>query len=462
MDEGGQIDSDTYTEVIVNSIFTLSPAGHNPECFRLFEAVEAGSIPVMVKSDLYITTTDIHPCREALKHWNDAPLLVLDNWDDLFPTMHKLLKYLGKLDSMQRDLQIWYEKYMKQRVRDFEDFMIEQPPLKRNKGKTKNIGSSSHHQECTDPILPETLSSMTPGEVNTLRRTTGLANPVCYTKYLPLFAEYTRKRIEHIKNHLVLHIPKAGGTSLCDLATSLKKDTPTSNNCWERDHFYPLWCCKNFDERPSIHLVENNNSCHAFDQTLPKFTMNENYLDYPLCLNERLYSVILREPISRVKSHFKHLNYIYRDCNRCGRSKTKPSIYQDRLSLGLNSYQTWALAVGSMSGTPDKVRVVPRYELLQVAKDTLFQLDYILDPISQSGVCTNVIVSLMMGEDTGLPHSNDGGRLQGSTKQQHNITEVQYKEMNELDIELHEFAVKLMELDCEFFMGLYSTKAERT
>lgn len=131
MDEGGQIDSDTYTEVIVNSIFTLSPAGHNPECFRLFEAVEAGSIPVMVKSDLYITTTDIHPCREALKHWNDAPLLVLDNWDDLFPTMHKLLKYLGKLDSMQRDLQIWYEKYMKQRVRDFEDFMIEQPPLKK-------------------------------------------------------------------------------------------------------------------------------------------------------------------------------------------------------------------------------------------------------------------------------------------------------------------------------------------
>ena len=160
MDEGGQIDSDTYTEVIVNSSFTLSPAGHNPECFRLFEAVEAGSIPVMVKSDLYITTTDIHPCREALKHWNDAPLLVLDNWDDLFPTMHKLLKNLGKLDSMQRDLQIWYEKYMKQRVRDFEDFMIDDTPNSEVDATTFAIKGTGTSDETTSLLIANTSISL--------------------------------------------------------------------------------------------------------------------------------------------------------------------------------------------------------------------------------------------------------------------------------------------------------------
>ena len=72
-------------------------------------------------------------------------------------------------------------------------------PVAKTEGTSGEMAASSSHQECTDPLLPETLSSMTPGEVNTLRRTTGLANPVCYTKYLPLFAEYTMKRIDQYK-----------------------------------------------------------------------------------------------------------------------------------------------------------------------------------------------------------------------------------------------------------------------
>ena len=33
---------------MLNSIFAPCPSGHNPECFRLFEAMEAGCIPVAV------------------------------------------------------------------------------------------------------------------------------------------------------------------------------------------------------------------------------------------------------------------------------------------------------------------------------------------------------------------------------------------------------------------------------
>ena len=114
----------SYTEVLLDSIFTLSPAGHNPECFRMFEAVEAGSIPVLVKDDLYATTYAGGACLEPLQHWRDAPILVLDSWDDLYPTVVRLLGDLEALHKMQRDLGEWYEGYMRKIVRDFEDFLM--------------------------------------------------------------------------------------------------------------------------------------------------------------------------------------------------------------------------------------------------------------------------------------------------------------------------------------------------
>jgi hypothetical protein len=112
----------SYMEVLLDSIFTLSPAGHNPECFRMFEAVEAGSIPVLVKEDLFVSASGA--CLEPLKHWRDAPILVLDSWDDLYPTVVRLLGDMAALDKVQRDLRSWYEGYMRKVVREFEDFMM--------------------------------------------------------------------------------------------------------------------------------------------------------------------------------------------------------------------------------------------------------------------------------------------------------------------------------------------------
>ncbi len=112
----------SYTEVLLDSIFTLSPAGHNPECFRMFEAVEAGSIPVMVKDDLFASASGA--CLEPLQHWRDAPILVVDSWDDLYPTVVRLLGDKVALDKVQRDLRAWYEGYMRKIVRDFEDFLM--------------------------------------------------------------------------------------------------------------------------------------------------------------------------------------------------------------------------------------------------------------------------------------------------------------------------------------------------
>lgn len=118
-----QLTTTQYMEVALDSVFTLSPSGHNPECFRLFEAVDAGSIPVLVKSDLY-NTEKRQPCRDALYHWYDAPIVVLEAWEDLYPTVARLMEDKPALDEMQVKLRLWYDEYMKTVVREWEDFIL--------------------------------------------------------------------------------------------------------------------------------------------------------------------------------------------------------------------------------------------------------------------------------------------------------------------------------------------------
>ncbi|KAL7528931.1 hypothetical protein ACHAXR_002706 [Thalassiosira sp. AJA248-18] len=130
-----QLSTDEYVQVALDSIFTLSPAGHSPECFRIFEAVEMGSIPIISRDDLYgshhpnMTNRKSlmdkpHPCRDNLHHWYEAPIVVLDSWRDLYPTVERLLEDPAGLDRMQVELRTWYDDYMRKVIREFEQFML--------------------------------------------------------------------------------------------------------------------------------------------------------------------------------------------------------------------------------------------------------------------------------------------------------------------------------------------------
>ena len=117
-----QLNTDDYVKVLLDSVFTLAPAGGSPECFRMFEAVEAGSIPIFAKHDI---DTTARKCKGSLDHWLDAPVVILEVWDDLFPTVEKLMGDLRALDEMQVKLQQWYVDYMRRAVGGLEDFLVE-------------------------------------------------------------------------------------------------------------------------------------------------------------------------------------------------------------------------------------------------------------------------------------------------------------------------------------------------
>ena len=130
-----QLHTDEYMRVVLDSVFTLSPAGHNPECFRIYEAVEAGSIPILTREDMRahrhpneknsMALRHVpHPCANALLHWYGAPIVVLDSWNDLYPTVERLLEDPAGLDDLQRRLCHWYDEYMRMIVAKFEDTFL--------------------------------------------------------------------------------------------------------------------------------------------------------------------------------------------------------------------------------------------------------------------------------------------------------------------------------------------------
>ena len=86
--EHGPNFTDQYMNVLVESAFTISPDGANPECFRMYEAIEAGFIPVMQKGRASGPHGQAHRCRLAMKYWYSSPVVLLDSWDDLYPTIH--------------------------------------------------------------------------------------------------------------------------------------------------------------------------------------------------------------------------------------------------------------------------------------------------------------------------------------------------------------------------------------
>jgi hypothetical protein len=114
------VDTTTYMQVLLESTFTLAPSGHNPECFRLYEAVEAGSISVISLDKHYRE----HRCINSLSHWLDSPIVVVESWNEVIPTLQKLLEEPEALDMRQADLRAWYDQYMRNAVTNFESFLL--------------------------------------------------------------------------------------------------------------------------------------------------------------------------------------------------------------------------------------------------------------------------------------------------------------------------------------------------
>lgn len=67
---------------------------------------------------------DKHPCKDSLEAWRESPIVKLNSWNAVYPTMERLLNDPVELNNRQKLLRLWYEKYMKETIAKFESFVL--------------------------------------------------------------------------------------------------------------------------------------------------------------------------------------------------------------------------------------------------------------------------------------------------------------------------------------------------
>ena len=162
-------------------------------------------------------------------------------------------------------------------------------------------------------------------EVNGLRRHLLIENRPCFQSNSQFFIETFLNRTS--ANHVMLHIPKTGGTTLCKQVKEGGIWSTAGHNCWKAS-FCPMWAgCVN--PQPT--------SCSTLKSWPQTFVMNENYLD-KYC-DHRTYSIMIREPVSRAMSHLNHFMEAV-----AWREDYKYETMNWRLSLVMSNYMVWALS----------------------------------------------------------------------------------------------------------------------
>jgi len=110
-----------YRKILLNSVFTLCPQGHNPEAYRIYEAIEAGSIPIVTIDEFYRS----HECQGAFKPLitQGAPFVFLNSWSELSAFLEKIWRDPERIQQMQIDTMEWYSKFMHKVASQFETVM---------------------------------------------------------------------------------------------------------------------------------------------------------------------------------------------------------------------------------------------------------------------------------------------------------------------------------------------------
>ncbi|CAH1783809.1 unnamed protein product [Owenia fusiformis] len=100
---------DNYIESLETSDLTLNPVGKNTECYRIYEAMSLGSVPVI--EDI-ATQGMCHSFSLRLFKKHKAPVIYVKNWKQLKDVMNQESKLSTNEKIQRRKLIIdWYDSF---------------------------------------------------------------------------------------------------------------------------------------------------------------------------------------------------------------------------------------------------------------------------------------------------------------------------------------------------------------
>ncbi len=115
------ISFDRYMKTLASSVFTLSPRGWGPDCYRTWEALLVGTIPIVKRGESGILERAKNNLRNYFFPFNDTihsqldrlydnlPVLVIDDWNEI--TEEFLKKKYKEITSKKYNINMLYIEY---------------------------------------------------------------------------------------------------------------------------------------------------------------------------------------------------------------------------------------------------------------------------------------------------------------------------------------------------------------
>ncbi len=118
----GRTDKSQMVRIYSNSIFVLNGRGNkNLLCFRVFEAIMNGAIPVVIGrahgegniSYFMGGIADGHERMPATVNLDSLPWVIGETWRDAAERVEKLLENPSEIDELQKKMMIWWDELIR-------------------------------------------------------------------------------------------------------------------------------------------------------------------------------------------------------------------------------------------------------------------------------------------------------------------------------------------------------------
>jgi hypothetical protein len=100
----------SYCETMQRAVSALVPAGNNPECFRLWEAVRLNTLPILRQCADPLKCMPLGPLNTSTA--GPPPFILVDSWSEVPKRVADLVGNSSRLLQMEADLHKWFVRYM--------------------------------------------------------------------------------------------------------------------------------------------------------------------------------------------------------------------------------------------------------------------------------------------------------------------------------------------------------------